>query len=140
MGTILIIIAIVAIALAVNVWMHIQKHVINDTEPHGQPINPDASVPGWELRSIPLGEYVVINGKKVEMCYVAIVNDQQPKFNYSYTVDFDYEFMTGKNTISTTGTVETFDTFLANGKSYFGVILAGAPGAKVTETRKFVVK
>ena len=138
MGTILIIIAIIAIAVAVNFWRNRQNHVTE--APQGQPSNPNASVPGWELRSIPHGEHVVINGEKVEFCSLALVSDQQPKYNYSYTVDFDYEFVTGKNTVCTSGGVDKSKSFIANGKTYFGIILAGAPGAKITEIREMIVK
>ena len=137
MGTILIIIAIIAIAVAVNFWRNRQNHVTE--APQGQPSYPNASVPGWELRSIPRGEHVVINGEKVDFCSLALVSDQ-PKYNYSYTVDFDYEFVTGKNTVCTSGGVDMSKTFIANGKTYFGIILAGAPGAKITEIREMIVK
>jgi hypothetical protein len=142
MGTILIIIAVLAIALAVFVWLHMQKNIVFDPDSLGQPVtaNPVASVPGWELRSIPLGQYVVINGKSVEICYIALVNDWQPKFNYTYTVDCDFEYVDGRQTITTSGAVGSNITFTANGKSYYGTILAGAPGAKVTDIRKLVVK
>ena len=138
MGTIFIIIAIIAIAVAVNFWRNRQKHVIQTEAP--QPSNPNASVPGWELRSIPRGEHVVINGEKVEFCSLALVSGHQPKYNYNYTVDFDYEFVTGKNTVCTSGGVDTSKTFVANGKTYFGIILAGAPAAKITEIREMTVK
>ena len=140
MGTIFFIIAIIAIAVAVNFWRNRQKHVIQTEAPQGQPSNPNVSVPGWEIRSIPRGEHVVINGEKVEFCSLALVSDQQPKYNYSYTVDFDYEFVTGKNTVCTSGGVDMSKTFIANGKTYFGIILAGAPGAKITEIREMIVK
>lgn len=139
MGTIFFIIAIIAIAVAVNFWRN-RQHVIQTEAPQGQPSNPNASVPGWELRSIPRGEHVVINGEKVEFCSLALVSDQQPKYNYNYTVDFDYEFITGKNTVCTSGVVDASKTFVANGKTYFGIILAGAPGAKITEIREMIVK
>jgi hypothetical protein len=138
MGTIFIIIAIIAIAVAVNFWRNRQKHVTE--APQGQPSNPNASVPGWELRSIPRGEHVVINGEKVDFCSLALVSGQQPKYNYNYTVDFDYEFITGKNTVCTSGVVDASKTFVANGETYFGIILAGAPGAKITEIREMIVK
>lgn len=137
MGTIFIIIAIIAIAVAANFWRN-RQHVIQTEAPQGQPSNPNAS--GWELRSIPRGEHVVINGEKVEFCSLALVSGQQPKYNYSYTVDFDYEFIMGKNTVCTSGVVDASKTFVANGKTYFGIILAGAPGAKITEIREMTVK
>ena len=139
MGTILTVIAIVAIAFAVNAWRGRQKHVTNTSEPHGQQ-NTDATMPGWEIRSIPLGQFVVINGKKFEMRYIALVSDCKPDFNYTYTVDCDFDYMDGRQTITTSGAVGPDITFNANGKTYFGKILAGAPDAKVTEIRKIIVK
>ena len=138
MGTIFIIIAIIAIAVAVNFWRNCQKHVTE--EPQGQPSYPNESMPGWEIRSIPLGQFVVINGKKFEMRYIALVSDSKPDFNYTYTVDCDFDYMDGRQTITTSGSVGPDITFNANGKTYFGKILAGAPDAKIAEIRKIIVK
>ena len=135
---IIIIAAVLAFGLAVA-WLT-RKREKKPAQEGTQAVGTKDVAEGWDLKEIPTGMKVDINGTQAEIVNIALVCDRKPSYRRSYDVAFDFDYRDGSQTICLDGKVDENTTFAIGGKLYYGTILAGGPDAHVTAIKRMTVK